>query len=128
MAGEAELRNAKWSVGVVGALLLLATAFPSTAGPLDQRIVAIGFSYQPAEITLAQGEPLEFTNLDVAPHDVTALDAGPDGLPLFASETIGTAATSAVDGLDDLPTGVYDFTCTLHPEMIGTLFLEAADG
>ncbi|MBW3536869.1 MAG: cupredoxin domain-containing protein [Actinobacteria bacterium] len=118
------VKSAAWLAGA----LLLAAAVPSHPGPLDERIVAIGFRYQPAEMTLTQGDPLEFTNLDVARHDVTARDAGPDGLPLFASETIGTGMTSAVEGLDDLPPGVYDFTCTLHPDMLGTLYLDSADG
>ena len=121
------MATVKWLVGITAVFALAAVAVPSQAGPLDARIVAVAFEYQPAEITLRQGEPLEFTNLDVAPHDVTALDAGPDGLPVFASETVGTGVTVLVEGLDDLAPGVYDFTCTLHPSMLGTLYLEPGE-
>lgn len=66
--------------------------------------------------------------LVVMRHDVVALRKAPDGEPAFATEVIGTGSTVVLEGLDELEPGVYDFTCTLHPEMLGTLFLEAADG
>src|SRR5688500_12207259 len=64
---------------LVMALLLAAGSAPTPAGPLDQRIVGLGFQYTPAEVTVAQDQPMEFTNLDLAPHDVVALRSGPNG-------------------------------------------------
>lgn len=122
------MRILKVAAWLAGALAVAAVSVPSQAGPLDERIVALAFRYQPDEVTLAQGEPLEFTNLDVAPHDVTAIQTGPDGLPVFATDTIGAGETELIEGLDRLEPGVYDFTCTLHPEMLGTLYLVSADG
>ena len=114
--------------GILAVGLLLIGATPTPAGPLDQRIVAAAFEYLPAEVTLTQGDLLEFTNLDVAPHDVMALDDGPDGKPLFSSNTISAGNTVPVERVDKLRPGVYDFTCTLHPSMLGTLFIESSGG
>ena len=113
-------------VVLVAGLLAAATAAPSPAGPLDQRVVALGFTYLPDEVTVVQGEVLEFTNLDVAFHDVVALRNGADGKPAFATDLLSTGETSVIEDLEKLPAGVYDFTCTLHPSMLGTLFLEEA--
>lgn len=110
------------------AVLAGASAVPTSAGPLDQRIVALATTYGPEEVTIVQGEPLEFTNLDRPPHDVVALRDGPDGKPAFATEIIGTGDTVVIEGLEKIPAGVYDFTCTLHPSMLGTLFIEEAGG
>lgn len=121
----------RWWRTAAAAALLIALAFtgsPTTAGPLDHRIVAVGNAYVPDEITVVRGERLEFTNVDVAPHDVTALRNGPDGRPAFATKTIGAGQTVVIERLEKIPPGVYDFTCTLHPRMLGTLFLERASG
>ncbi len=116
--------------GVVFAAVVLASASagPTSAGPLDQRIAALATSYQPDEVTIVQGDVLEFTNLDSARHDVVALRKGPDGQPAFATEIIGAGQTVIIEGLEEIPAGVYDFICTLHPRMLGTLFLEKDDG
>ena len=116
---------------VIRLVLLAAVLFglgsvPTSAAPLDQRIVAVAISYHPGEVTLVQGEVLEFTNLDAAPHDVVALRKGTNGRPAFATPVIRAGETVAIEGLDKIPAGVYDFTCTLHPQMLGTLFLEKA--
>ncbi len=76
--------------------------------------------YLPADVTIDEGEPLTYVNLDVPEHDVTSQDLDEDDQPLFASETIGTG-TAAVEGVETLPPGTYDFFCTVHPEMQGTL-------
>ena len=111
---------------VLAAALLALGSVPTHAGPLDQRIVAAAIAYHPDEITLVQGEVLEFTNLDTAPHDVVALRNGADGQPAFATPVIRAGTTVGIEGLDKIAPGVYDFTCTLHPQMLGTLYLEKA--
>ena len=120
----------RWrSAAAAAALCLLAFAgAPTAAGPLDQRVVTIANEFVPAEITLTQGEPLEYTNLEPTPHNVMALRLGKDGKPVFRTDTIGAATTVVVEGLDKLEPGVYDFTCTLHPRMFGTIYLEPGGG
>ncbi|HUR49093.1 MAG TPA: plastocyanin/azurin family copper-binding protein [Acidimicrobiales bacterium] len=110
------------------ALLAAVASSPTPAGPLDQRIVAAAFQFVPAETTISRGQLLEFTNLDVAPHNLIALRLGRGGKPAFRTDTIGAGTTVVLEGLDKLPPGVYDYTCTLHPAMLGTIFLEEAGG
>ena len=117
-----------WMAMGVATLLAAVGAPSSTAGPLDKRILAAGIQYVPTETTVVEGQLLEFTNLDVAPHDVVALDEDGAGKPLFATDTIGTGATVPVEGVEKLRPGVYDFTCTLHSQMLGTVYIESAGG
>ena len=71
-----------------------------------------------------QGEKVTFKNSDAAspgPHDVTAMDNGPDGKPLFKSETVANGTQTPVVGAERLKTGDYDFFCSVHPFMTATL-------
>jgi plastocyanin len=80
--------------------------------------------FDASEYMLDQGEVLTFKNADTAspgPHNVTATDKGPDGKPLFASETIGNGKQAPVGGAQQLAAGSYDFICTVHPFMAATL-------
>ena len=108
--------------------LLAATAPAGQAGPLDQRVVSAAFQFVPGETTLVKGEVLEFTNLDPAPHNLIALRNGPDGKPWFRTDTISAGRTVPVKGIEKLPPGIYDYTCTVHPRMLGTVFVEPAGG
>ena len=117
------------TAGLVGLLIAFAlTAPPTHAEPLDQRVLTVASTFIPEEITIAKGEPLEYTNLEPTPHNLIALRLGKDGKPVFRTDTIGAATTVVVEGLDKLEPGVYDFTCTLHPRMFGTIYLEAGGG
>ena len=53
----------------------------------DQQIVATApYRFATPTVTMAQGERVMFVNQDVAGHDVTAKDKGPDDKPLFGSD------------------------------------------
>ena len=70
------------------------------------------------------GGPLSFVNLDVAQHDVTADEEGPDGKPLFQSRLVGLGETAPIEGLDRLQAGkTYGFYCSIHPGMQGNLIV-----
>jgi plastocyanin len=119
-------KSAQAALLVVAALAVAGlSAAPVPAGPLDSRIVTVGFRYLPGETTITTGTALEYTNADVAPHNVIALRNGRDGKPVFHTDTIGAGTTVAIAGVSKLKPGVYDYTCTLHPEMLGTIFVEA---
>lgn len=76
---------------------------------------------------------LTFHNLDLPRHNVVAHhETGPDDnpwcdsyatgeCPAFWSPLIGVGDTTDVRGLDALDVGTYEFYCTLHPWMEGTL-------
>jgi plastocyanin len=102
------------------ALALLAVV-PAQA---DQQIVAAPVDrYVNTDVAIAPGETLTFASQDaLAPHNVTARDAGADGRPLFSSATIGGGDTAPVSGAEKLGPGAYAFYCTVHPTLMnGTL-------
>lgn len=85
------------------------------AGPLAQ---TTGFLTK--SVTLAKGTDLSFTNLDATAHNVASVDIDKDGQRLFASSNTGAGVTP-VDGTRNLDAGTYQFLCTVHPSMTGTL-------
>jgi plastocyanin len=99
---------------------------PATAGA-DERIVAAPVNqYATPTVTIDQGEPLFFRNLDLSQHDVVAHQNGPGGKPLFKSPLIGAGAEAAVEGAQALTTGRYEFFCSIHPFMHGTVNVTTA--
>jgi plastocyanin len=76
-------------------------------------------SFGKPNFTIDQGTVATFQNLDpgAAPHDVTAVDSGADGKPLFRSATINIGETP-VNGTDSLAPGTYRFFCTVHPTLM----------
>jgi plastocyanin len=80
-------------------------------------------SYGKASFTIDRGTVATFQNLDpgAAQHDVTAVDFGSDGKPLFSSAAINAGQTP-VNGTQFLTAGTYRFFCTIHPtQMAGEL-------
>ena len=71
-------------------------------------------------VTLAKGSTLTFTNLDVVAHNVASVDLDKAGQRLFASSNVATGST-VVENAEDLDVGTYEFLCTVHPSMKGTL-------
>jgi plastocyanin len=107
------------AMAVFGVLALAPAAQAGTiyAGPPSQ--------FFTSAVTIDQGEKVAFTNLDAISHDVTASTKGADGKPLFSSPLGGPGTTADVAGTEYLTTGNYDFGCSIHPNMKGTLTVSA---
>ena len=102
-------------------LVTLAFLLPAAASAAE-RIVAIPQStYATENVAIDQGEPLSFLNLDALNHDVTARGKDSSGQPLFSTPLIGTGQEVPVTGTDSLGPGNYEFFCTIHANMTGTL-------
>ncbi|HEX2204493.1 MAG TPA: cupredoxin family copper-binding protein [Longimicrobium sp.] len=69
-------------------------------------------AYTPARIEIAAGTTVEWTNNDPLAHTVTALDKSFDSGPIESGRTWRHTFTQA---------GTYDFNCTPHPFMKGTV-------
>ena len=105
----------------LGALLLSLLSAPASPGfQVPAQVTSVNFTYLPPEITIRQGERLSYVNLDIALHNVTSLATTKRG-PLFTSDTVAAGESTEVVGVHDLEPGVYDYTCTLHPFMTGSL-------
>ncbi|HEY7875445.1 MAG TPA: plastocyanin/azurin family copper-binding protein [Actinomycetota bacterium] len=118
---------------LVGALASPASSAAAAAGPGG---FAAGF-VTPVVVS-APGEPITFANFDVAPHNFVASSAflskklakkakwcsayDKGKCPVFWSQTISAGETTEVEGVDLLKSGTqYEFFCSLHPNMKGTL-------
>jgi plastocyanin len=93
---------------------------PASAGQSGEVTITIkGFAFgQP--LTVAPGATVEVVNTDAAPHNVTAADGGFKTSNLNQDETATFTAPNTP--------GRYEFSCTLHPEMTGTLIVEGNGG
>jgi plastocyanin len=98
--------------GLLAALALLLAA--PAAAYADETITAIPRDrYERAEYTIDAGEKVNFTNRDIATHDVVG-----EG---FKSRLTDPGQTAPVEGADKLGGGRYEFFCSLHSNMRGTL-------
>lgn len=100
---------------------LASLAVPSSASAANNVVVSVGFRYLPPSLSVAQGDTLTHVNADVAPHDVMAVETGPDNLPIFYGDVVGTGGQSDVRGVSSLAPGDYGYYCSVHPTMTGTL-------
>ena len=82
---------------------------PPTAG---DAISINNFAFVPATLTVPVGGTVTWTNQDQEPHTVVAGDGS------FRSPGLGTDATYSYT----FPTaGSFDYTCSIHPFMHGTV-------
>lgn len=96
---------------IIAGLALLAAPMAS-AMAADHQVTIKSFKFSPAQITVAAGDTITFTNDDGAPHTGTALDGSFDTDRLNKGES-GTVTISAA--------GSIDFKCNFHPNMKGTI-------
>lgn len=102
------------------AIVCLAAA-PTPAFQRSPVITSVNYEYLPPNLTVAQGKSVNYTNLDIALHNVFSVVNGKNGEPLFWSKTIEAGKSVPVEGVRDLAPGVYDYTCTLHTFMTGSI-------
>ena len=76
-------------------------------------LTAAEFAFDPSDLSAASGDTIEFTNEDDAKHTFTVSD-------LDIDEEVGPKASTSIS-LGDAEAGTYDFVCTFHPDMKGTL-------
>ena len=89
----------------------LTAALPARAAATHQ-VAITNFKFDPADLPIAAGDTVTFTNTDGAPHTVTA-DSGS-----FDSGRLNNgAAASMVFGSP----GEYAYHCNFHPNMKGVI-------
>ena len=110
------------SIGV-----MLATIGFAGVARADKAIVSAPQTiYLTPQVTMDQGEPLTLYNFDTAGHDVTSVAQHPGGTPLFSTPIIGFGEAAFVVGSQYLTTGSYEFFCSIHQYMVGTLTVTSA--
>jgi plastocyanin len=113
--------NHIWISGVLAAAILTAAAGPWAAAAPDAQIeVKIDqFTFSPQQITVKVGTTITWTNEDDIPHTVAASSR------LFRSKALDTHDKFSFTFTTP---GTYEYFCSLHPHMTGTIAVEAATG
>ena len=113
-------RAAAVSVLTLCAAAVLPTLSAIAASPAATVTVDITkFTYAPKELTIAPGTRVVWTNKDETPHTVTSNDKS------FASKGLDTG--DKFEHTVATP-GDFDYICTVHPFMTGTVHVRAIPG
>lgn len=99
------------------------SAPPPSPGPGDVVIEATALAFSPSTVRVAAGQPFAILlrNGDrTVPHNV---EIRHDGRTVFKGETV-PGPRDIRYALDPLAPGEYEFLCTLHPTMTGTIAVE----
>ena len=105
--------------GLAAALLLaLASALPGAAQAADLAVKIDNFTFGPQQLAVKVGDTVTWTNEDDIPHTVVS---------------IGHYRSKALDTGDKFTftftaPGTFEYFCGLHPQMQGTVVVEATTG
>jgi plastocyanin len=109
-------------ITLVAAVLAIGLVTGSAnAGPTAQIIAGPGAAtttFTTAKVVMLHGSKAVFHNFDIAPHNVKSTTG------LFSSATVGLLGSANVNGVTKLKKGSYNFICTIHPNMKGTLIVK----
>jgi plastocyanin len=106
--------------GLIAAGLLLSVPTRLEAGGGTPKVVTVeirNFAFDPATVTVHPGDTVEWKNDDSAPHTATT-NSSKAG---FDSGTIQSGASWRHPAPDK---GTYNYICTIHPYMKGTLIVQ----
>jgi plastocyanin len=109
-------------VPACAALLTFGVAAPAHAAAPNV-VLAVAERYVPADVEIAQGESLTLVNGERSPHDITAVDLD-GGWPVFKSAILyEPGQTAPVVGVETLGPGLYQFYCSVHELMRGSVYV-----
>ena len=109
------------AVVLFAAIVLLARTSSASAqqqAAAAQEVKIDNFTFGPATITVDKGTTVTWTNRDDIPHTVVS-----DGT--FKSKAMDTDESYSFTFTTP---GEYDYFCSLHPHMTGTIVVEGATG
>ena len=115
-----------------------ALAVPASAQPLPERAVNVvagpqgsATNYVTTRLVATPGTKVSLVNLDTTTHDVTSratktvvVKKKKRVVPLFHAPITASGGVAPVLGTEGLKAGDYDFYCSLHPGMTGTLTVQ----
>ena len=104
---------------MLAGMVVAALAVAANAQARGFAVKIDNFTFNPQQITVRAGETVVWTNHDDIPHTVTSTTMA------FRSKALDTddkfSFTFAAPGK-------YDYFCSLHPTMTGSIVVEAATG
>jgi plastocyanin len=105
-------------IGAMLAGLLTLSAFPALAAQ-DSMVQIDNFTFAPRHLTVKSGAKVTWVNGDDIPHTIAS------ATKLFKSQALDTKDQFSF--IFTTP-GVYEYFCSLHPHMTGTIVVEAVSG
>ena len=102
--------------GLVG---LLAGAAVMAAPAADTAVKIDNFTFAPQRVAVKVGTTVTWTNQDDIPHTVTSATKAFRSKALDTDDKFSFTFTTA---------GVYEYFCSLHPHMTGTIVVEGTSG
>jgi plastocyanin len=107
-----------FAVPLLLAVSLSACDVAPAATPGETTISISEFMFAPTSITVAPGTTVRWKNLDGEPHTVRSVETGFRSDPLDQNDSFTFTF--------DKP-GTYRYVCSIHPQMIGTVVVKAAN-
>jgi plastocyanin len=102
------------------AAFTMAAVFPAASAQAAETLVQIDhFIFAPQRVSVKAGTTVTWANDDDIPHVVVASNK------LFKSKTLDTNDKFSFTFTTP---GTYEYFCSLHPHMTGTIVVEAATG
>ena len=83
----------------------------------DQAVTIQGFAFSPTTVTVNVGDSVTWTNDDGTTHTATG-----------SGFNTGDIAPGASDSVTFQSAGTFDYICAIHPQMAGTVRVQAAGG
>jgi plastocyanin len=120
-----QIRKHLWPLCAMMGILLTSTftfavcaqmAHAATAANEGAKVSIANFEFAPAQITIAPGESVIWTNDDGAPHGLEFDDNAPGTNLLLPGASFSRRF--------DRP-GTYDYNCSVHPYMTGRVVVRA---
>ena len=110
------VRIRRWTLAAATAALMTWSAASSVMAA-DSPVSIAGFAFDPATVTIQVGDSVTWTNADSVAHTATAGDGSFD----TGSIANGDSETVTFD-----TAGTFAYICSIHPQMTGSVVVEAA--
>jgi plastocyanin len=102
----------KSSIAIAATALLVAIAACSRPAPTVHAVKIQNFGFVPAEITVAVGDTVVWSNADFVPHSSTARDSTWDSKSIAGGDSWRFVARSP---------GRHEYFCFFHPNMTAAI-------
>ena len=109
------MRRTGWrTAAALGGLLAVALA-TGTVRAADEAVSIQGFAFSPGTVTISEGDTVTWTNGDQTDHTATG--------QAFDTERLDPGQTASITFST---AGTFPYVCAIHPQMQGTVVVEAA--
>jgi plastocyanin len=110
------VRMRRWTLAAATAALSTWIAASSVLAA-DSAVTIAGFAFDPGTVTIQAGDSVTWTNQDSVAHTATAGDGSFD---------TGSIANGASETVTFDTAGTFAYICSIHPQMAGSVVVEAA--